>query len=156
LKIVGMKGFTSYLIHERGLLTSAENPVTDIKTPQSVDESRRQNADKAFSKADYLAARSHVVGTYRDVMTVQAGTGAHVTEVHRFATGHGHSEPYPEHGVSAAESAGVLVFAHKSGAPHKVPVSQEVLDAAQRLQKTGGFSTRKYTDVVHDACVAAG
>jgi integrase len=78
--------------------------------------------------------------SWRDALTIQAGTAWQVTQVERFAVG-GTIEPLPRNAQQEGV-AGVLVCPrHKSGDPHRTRVSAAVLEAAKRLLSHGSFAT---------------
>jgi integrase len=88
------------------------------------------------------------------MLDVQAGTGAHVTELMRFAVS-GAIEPVPLGRTDGA--AGVLVFPeHKSGGAFRVAVTKETVEAAERMLKHGAFSRKWYEQAIKGACGAAG
>ena len=92
-------------------------------------------------------------GPWADVLTLQAGTGWHVTEAMRFA-GSGSIEALPKQAQQEGV-AGVLVCPqHKSGEPQRTRASALVVDAAKRLLEHGAFSREWYHRAVKAACKA--
>ncbi|ABC81607.1 tyrosine-type recombinase/integrase [Anaeromyxobacter dehalogenans] len=88
---------------------------------------------------------------WSDVLTIQAGTGWHTTEVVRFAAS-GSIEPLPQ-AVVQDGVAGVLICPmHKSGEPIRTRVSAAVVDAAKRLLEHGAVSREWYDRAVRAAC----
>src|SRR5690606_5986962 len=95
-------------LRERDRITVAEDPVFGkLRAPPA--RVAQLERSKVISREQYLGARAHMVGIYRDGLDVLAGTGWHLTELERFASG-GRIEPYagPD-----PEGAGILVVLHK-------------------------------------------
>lgn len=175
-----LKAFYGWLRKERHLLTYAEDPTLDLRTPSSKPAQRVKS--KVIPREHYLLIRDHfraeeqeraakrgerrsakVVsiagaaeeprdGPWADALTLQAGTGWHTTEVVRFATS-GTIEPLPPAMTVQHGAVGVLVCPlHKSGDTHRTAVSAEVLEAAKRLRQHGAFSREWYDRAVRTAC----
>lgn len=91
-----------------------------------------------FTKEDHLALLERVESErWRLVLTVLAGTGWHVTEVHRFSQ-------------AGWIEGNVLVVKHKSDAEHRTRVTPQTLLAAEELRKGGGFSLSRFTNEIGD------
>lgn len=149
-RVVVIKRLYSWL-RERDEIEAAQDPTLGkLKVPQARVAQATQS--KVIPREHYEAARSHLIGAYRDALDLLAGTGWHTTEVERFARG-GTIEPYrgPD-----PEAAAVLQTLHKSGAPHRTAVTQEVAEAARRLREHGGISLSRFHRAVLAACDAAG
>jgi integrase len=82
----------------------------------------------------------HLTSPWRDVLTVQAGTAWHVTEVERFAVA-GSIEPLPRSAAQDGVAAVLVCPRHKSGDSIRTRVSADVLEAAKRLRAHGSFAT---------------
>ncbi|HVI74512.1 MAG TPA: tyrosine-type recombinase/integrase [Anaeromyxobacteraceae bacterium] len=153
-KVRVLKCFFAWLRKERHIIGAAEDPTFGTLTaPQSRPAQWRKS--KVLAREHFLLAREHLTGPWPDLLTVLGGSGWHLTELHRFAEA-GAIEPLPtalrvEHGAVA-----VLVCPlHKSGAPHRTAVSQEVLEAAQRVRARGAFSESSFRRAIDSACDAA-
>lgn len=138
-------------LRERDRISLAEDPVVGKLKPPSTRVAQLERS-KVISRDQYEAARAHMVGIYRDGLDVLAGTGWHLTELERFASG-GRIEPYagPD-----PEGAGILVVLHKGGVPHRTLVTAPVLEAAERIRARGSFSVSGLHKAVRAACAAAG
>ena len=149
-KIAVIKRLYSWL-RETDRISNAEDPVMrKLKAPPP--RVAQLERPKIISRDQYEAARAHMVGVYRDGMDILAGTGWHLTELERFASG-GLIEPY--HGPDET-AAGILVTIHKGGVPHRTAVSAEVLEAAKRVRARGKISLTQLHKTIRKACEAAG
>jgi integrase len=150
-KIATLKFFYAWLRKEQHVIALAEDPTFDmLPVPQAKPAQWKKS--KVIPAEDFEAARKHMVGHWRDALDVQAGTGWHVTEVHRFAMG-GAVDTYPG---TAAGVGGVLVCPRtKAGDTLRTAVSAEVFEAGKRLLKHGKLSIREYHRTVIAACKAA-
>lgn len=149
-KVAVIKRFYAWL-RETDRISVAEDPVMrKLKAPPP--RVAQLERPKIISRDQYEAARAHMVGVYRDGMDILAGTGWHLTELERFASG-GLIEPYQGPDESAA---GVLVTIHKGGVPHRTAVSAEVLEAAKRVRARGKISLTQLHKAIRRACEAAG
>jgi integrase len=147
-----VKDFYGWLREKRGF-PAQQDPTTDLLVPQARPGTRQKKV-KAFTRDTHERLVKHVTGPYRLVLVVLAGTVWHLTEALRFAKS-GTIEPMPKH-MNDPGSAGVLVCPmHKSGDEHRTPVTAEVLDAAERLRKYGGFSESRLYKAVRSGCAAA-
>jgi integrase len=149
-RIIALKAFFSWLRKEKHLLTSAQDATLDLPVPQARPEKHRRR--KAVELETVRAAAEGLAPAYRDMLTVLAGTGWHVTELERFVR-HPESElVYARRGDTLA----VLVTRHKSGGHTRTPVNDgEVLAAAERLRARGELP-RKPNEALKAACRAAG
>lgn len=150
MRIALIKRLYSWL-RERDLIEASEDPTLGkLKMPQA--RAAQVERSKVIPAASYEAARAHLIGTYRDILDLLAGTGWHLTEAHRFAAG-GAVLPYA--GTQAGVAA-VLEVKHKNGSPHRTGVSEAVAEAARRVRATGSFSKSRFHRAVLSACRAAG
>jgi integrase len=133
-------------------ISTAEDPVYgQLSIPPP--EPAQWKKSKVIPDGHFELAREHLAEPWRSMLDVQAGTGAHVTEVMRFAAG-GSVEPVPP--GRNDDAASVLVFPeHKSGGTFRVAVTQETAEAAERVLKHGTFSRKWYEDAIKGACKAA-
>jgi integrase len=153
-RIEVLKAFYSWLRTERASLTAAQDPTYGaLPVPQGRPEQWVRS--KAIPMADHAAVMGAMVGPTRDLLTVLAGTGWHVTELHRFAVA-GVVAPLPSSASTANQAHAVLVCPRrKSGEEQRTPVSADVADAARRVRKAGGFSVARFYKAVESACGAA-
>jgi integrase len=169
-RIAVLKGLYSYMRTERharehgfGISVSEDPVFGTLRVPQS-DPKKRKLKDKAVPMEHVLLAIEHLTGHWRHALELQAGTGWHVTEVARFASG-GRIEPYPRRGPDQ-DIAGVLVCPEtKIGGELRTGVSAKVLEAAKALlghrargnkdEESATFSIQKYGFAVKAACRAA-
>ncbi len=118
---------------------------------------------KAVPREHFDKALEHLTGIYRDVLLLQGGTGAHVTEVWRFMQ-RGSVEPVPK-GAMQDGSAGVIVFPLTKGKDVlRVKVDARMLAAAEKVLDYGrksaehvkrkAFSAKRYAEAIESACVA--
>jgi integrase len=121
-----------------------------LKVPQAAPEKWRRR--KAASIKVVRAAVRGLAPAYRDVLTVLAATGWHVSELERFVREDASHIVY----VRRAEALAVLVTVHKSGKPARATIrEQAALDAAERLRKRREMP-RRLNDAIRAACDAAG
>ncbi|QQR47796.1 tyrosine-type recombinase/integrase [Myxococcus xanthus] len=149
-RIIALKGFFGWLRKERHLLTSKDDPTLDLPVPQAVPAKRKKR--KAVPFESVTAVASILTEELRDMLTVLAGTGWHVTELERFVR-------RPESEIVQArrgDTLAVLVTRHKVGDMTRTPVNDpNVLAAAMRLRERGTLPRRANT-ALKAACVAAG
>lgn len=152
-KIAVLKSVFSYLRKETHKLTAAQDPTFGtLSVPQAQPEQWRR--PKAVPLARFAAVVKHLEKRWRDLLTIQGGTGWHTTEVQRFARGGG-VEPLPS-GAKKRGVAGVLVCPQtKGGEVLRTAVSAPVLAAAKRSLAAGSFDRRRYEKAVAGACLAA-
>lgn len=156
-RIEVIKSFFSWLRKHKRLVKPAEDPTFGGVLPVPPPKPAQWAKSKVIPREHYLLAREHLVGQYRDALDVLAGTGWHITELMRFATG-GEVEPLPKAmRVQNGAVAVLLCPLHKSGAPHRTAVSLEVKEAAERLRERGWPADSKFPfyQAVESACVAA-
>ena len=125
-------------------LSAAEDPTYGtLKVPPSRAAAQRRDAPASEVAAALIA----LTPTYRDGLTVQAGTGWHVTELVRFArAGLLEVALRPPPGVY-----GVLTCPmHKDGQPKRTAVSRAVYEAAERVRQRGTLNRRNYDMAVRD------
>ena len=152
-RIAVIKALYSFLRKEKHVLNVTEDPTFQtLVVPQARPEQWKR--PKAIPREHYLLAQQHLTGHWPAAMTVQAGTGWHLTETQRFAQS-GSIEPYPTGGVPGI--AGVLVCPRtKGGELLRTAVSQEVLEAGRKLLAHGSLSIERYAAAIKAACGAAG
>lgn len=147
-----------FLRKERGL-SLTEDPIHGRLTfgEPAAEQSRRSKVVPT-EHIDLLI--EHLTAPWRDVLTVQAGTAWHVTEVERFAVA-GLIEPLPRNATQDGVAAVLVCPRHKSGDSIRTRVSAAVLEAAKRLRAHGSFSRghkgrggSAYSRAVRAACAA--
>ncbi|HEY0840459.1 MAG TPA: hypothetical protein VGD74_09765 [Vulgatibacter sp.] len=133
-------------LRESDQITAAEDPtLKKLKVAQS--KPAQLASSKVIPAVHYEKARLHLVGHYRDAIDLLAGTGWHVSEAQRFAS---------EGVIDERDGETVLMVRHKSGAPHRTLVSEEVAEAAKRLRARGTLSDSQLHKALAAACKAAG
>jgi integrase len=149
-KTAVLKGLYTYLRTVAHRISTAEDPVYgQLSVPQA--RPAQWTKTKVIPRDHFDLVREHLVGVWRDGLTIQGGTGWHTTELCRFAEG-GVIEPVPR-ATRDEDSAGVLVCPQrKSGEPQRTRVSTEVLEAAKRLLAHGPISRQWYDRAVKAAC----
>lgn len=119
-KIATIKTFYSWLRRVRHALQN--DPTETLSVPQARPEQWRK--DKVIPVEHYRAVRAHLADPWLAAVDVLAGTGWHVSEMMRFATG-------------GRVDGNVLTCPQtKGGAPLRTQVSDAVADAAGRLLGT--------------------
>jgi integrase len=151
-KIAILKGLYTWLRTVEHRISTAEDPVFgQLPVPQATPAQWVKS--KVVPRDRFDLVREHLVGVWRDALTIQGGTGWHTTELLRFAQS-GTIEPVPRASKDEA-SAGVLVCPlHKGGEEHRTRVSTEVLEAGKRLLAHGPMSREWYDRAVKSACAA--
>jgi integrase len=155
-RIAVLKHFMTYLREERHLVTTAEDATLDLHAP--IGKPAQWDRSKVIPREHYLLVREHLTGQcWKDGLTILAGTGWHLSELVRFARG-GRIEPLSK--ATRIENGAVAALVcpmHKSGDVHRTAVSQEVLDAAERLLKTGWpkETESSFEKAIKSACKAA-
>ncbi len=128
--ITVLKTLYSWLRNERRTLTTAEDPTYGtIKVPQSKPE--QIDTVKAITLAQYKAAMRKLEDWPRDALHVLAGTGWHVSELQRFASG-GKIEKHPRN-----DQWVLMCPLTKGGVPLRTEVTAKVAAAAKRIRKKG-------------------
>lgn len=148
-RIIAIKAFYGWLRKERHLLISAQDPTLDLPVPQARPEKWVRR--KAVPLDVVVAVAAILEPDYRDMITVLAGTGWHVTEIERFIR-------RPESEIVYARSEdtlATLVTRHKNRELTRVPVTDpDVLAAAERLRARGRVP-KKANAAVKQACAKA-
>lgn len=139
-RVTVLKGFFTWLRKERGLLKHHEDPMPDVRIPER--KSARPVGGEQSGARDvpfdvvcrvYRALREDV----RDVLQMMAGTGMHLAEAQRFATG-GAIRKDP-----SGQALGVLVVWHKRKEKAVCAVTHaEQLAAAERVRAKGFMLSR--------------
>lgn len=155
VRIRVLKALYGWLRKVEHAVAAAEDPTYGALSAAQAQPAQVKRS-RVVPREHFVRVRDALAQPWRDALVLQGGTGMHVTEIARFARG-GTVEPLPagmkvEHGAVGV----VVIPLHKSGAPHRVAVSREVLDAATRLRGRQGFSVEWYARAVRAACKAAG
>ncbi len=149
-RIKVLKAFMAWLRKVKRLLRHAEDATVDLPVPQARPEQARRL--KAIPRDHFDLALQHLVGSFRDGLMVLGATGCHYSELVRFIRD-GSIEPVPR---GAADAAGVLMFRHKTGVPHRVRVGEVALEAARRLKERGiAWDHHRFNDAIASACNVA-
>jgi integrase len=154
-KIQILKRFLSWLRKEKHILTTSEDVTYgQLSAPQAKPAQWKKS--KAIPREHVELALEHLTAPWRDVLTLQAGTGWHISEASRFAEA-GAVEPLPRSAKIDGDAAAVLVLGRaKSGEPLRTRVTAAVAEAARRLRTHGVFAERSYYRAIESACRAAG
>lgn len=145
-RIKTLKHFYSWL-RQNDRLTAAEDPTLDaLPVPQARPSQDRKS--KVISEADFLKVLPHLAQPIADICRFQAGTGCHLSEALRFIkTGE----------VSRSPGMRPIVgFAHKGGHTHRIEVSEETAQAAERLRASEAPARVTVYHAIARACRAAG
>jgi integrase len=126
-----------FLRKERGL-SLTEDPVHGRLT-FGEPEPEQVRRSKVVPTEHIDLVIEHLTSPWREVLTIQAGTAWHVTEVERFAVG-GSIEPLPRNVTQEGVAAVLVCPRHKSGESIRTRVSAAVVEAAKRLRAHGSFS----------------
>jgi site-specific recombinase XerC len=139
-KVVALKAFASFQIHEKHVLKANENPMAEIKIPH---KERGEEEHETYAMHDveehYTAVALQCV---RDVLVLRAKGGLHHSEIERMAK---HERTtvleVDDHPVIAA----VVTFPHKNRKRkiHRQLLDAQMLAALRRLQQRGGAPTKE-------------
>lgn len=133
-RVIALKGFFKWLRREKGLLKHAEDVTLDVEIPKVRAAKLTRKKDVPVEIVRQVAP--HLPAHVRDVLTLQMGTGWHISEVRRFAS----DGEIVETGKS--DVLAVLVTQHKTNRLTRTPIrSAEHLDAARRLRARGSIMT---------------
>jgi hypothetical protein len=133
-KIRVLKTLYSWMRKQTHVISAAEDPTLDTLSAPTAKPAQLDKS-KVIPREHYLLVRDALTSPWREALIVQAGTGWHTTEVVRFAAS-GAIEPLHRSMKVDNGAVGVLVCPmHKSGDTHRTAVTQEVLDAAERLKE---------------------
>ena len=128
---------------EKGLISRDEDPTFDLALPQAGGGMSKK--ERAITRDEFGRTFEKVTEEqYRDILTLQAGTGMHVSEAQRLARGQGLVGP------------DFVAVQHKRGTLHRQAVKPDVMTAARRIQERGSFSVSRYSKAVRKAAKAAG
>jgi len=149
-RIKVLKAFTGWLRKVKRLLQHGQDATIDLPVPQARPEQARRM--KAVPRDHFDLALEHLIGPFRDALLILGATGCHHTELVRFIR-EGSIEPVPG---GTKDAAGVLVFQHKTGVPHRVRIGKQALAAAHRLKERGvAWDHHNLNDAIASACRAA-
>jgi integrase len=147
-RIEAIKAFCGWLRTERGLLTMKDDPTLDLPVPQ--DDPAQHKKKRAVTAEAVSAVLPFLDSECRDILTLLAGTGWHISEVRRFATD----------GELIRNSKGGVVAKtrHKSKRMHPTLLQhEEHIKAATAILKRGTIPAPWTLSVsMREACTAAG
>lgn len=154
-RIQTIKAFYAWLRKERHAITAAEDPTYGtLAVPQSRPE--QWVTSKVIPRASHDAVCGAITQPWRDMLTVLAGTGWHVTELERFIRA-GVVADLPSSASQGHGAFKVLVCPRrKSGEMQRTAVSAGVAEAGSRLRARGTYSQPRFLRAVAGACKAAG
>jgi integrase len=135
-RITALKGFFTWLRKERGVLKHHEDPMPDVRMPQRKSAKETSGPrDVPFKTA--LAVYKHLRADVVDILQLLAGTGWHLSEAIRFASGgEVRRDPTRKHKV-------VLVTFHKRKEWAVSGLNRpEHIAAARRIREQGWMLSR--------------
>lgn len=145
-RITALKGFCKWLRRRKGLLTPAQDPTIDLIVPQG----HERTVPRAVPEDRINAALQFLPEDTRDLLLVLMGTGAHISEIRRFAT----VGTFVRHSKTKA----TMWMVHKTKRMRPFSLQGRVyVEAAERVKKRG--DVRTYTVLNRDmtkACLDAG
>ena len=121
----------AWLRKVKRLVVSSEDATIDLPVPQAHPEQAKRV--KAVPKESFEKALKELKGSVRDGLMVLGATGCHYSALVRFIR-EGSIEPIPE---GSKDGVAILLFQHKSGAPHRVRIQKQALAAAKRRKERG-------------------
>lgn len=153
-RIETLKALYGWLRKKRHWISAAEDPTYGtLAVPQGRPE--QWKTSKVIPREAHDAVIGSITQPWRDMLTVLAGTGWHVTELARFCRD-GIVADLPSSASLAHGAFKVLVCPRrKSGEMQRTAVTAEVAEAGARLRKRGTFSTIRLHKAVTAACDAA-
>lgn len=125
-RITALKGFCKWLRRRRGLLIAAQDPTIDLPVPQAQEAAR----SRAVPEERISAVLPYLPADTRDLLLVLMGSGAHISEIRRFAT----------EGEFARQSKAkaIMYMTHKTKRLRPFPLKGRVyVDAAERVKARG-------------------
>lgn len=145
-RIEALKAFCKWLRRRKGLLTIGQDPTVDLPVPQS-DESLKS---KAIPEKDVSAVLRYLPEDARDVLIVLMGTGAHMSEIARFA----------QEGefIVTSPTKATMFMMHKRKRIRPFPLRGRVyVEAAKRVKARGRIPAYDTLNIdMRAACAAAG
>ncbi len=176
-----IKALYSWLRKHLGVITAAEDPVMDLPVGQGRVAQTQGGKNKVVSREDVLKVADYLTdegSRYGHLLTVQAATGWHTTEMSRFVASGSIIDPVPDFLREPGVVAILKVTQHKSGRPHLAKVGERAAFAARILldenpgldgldgrstgfyrgkgEALGGISERWYYEAVKRACTKLG
>lgn len=125
-RIEALKAFCKWLRRRKGLLTAAQDPTADLPVPQAQESSK----SRAVPEERISAVLPYLPADARDVLIVLMGSGAHISEVRRFAQG--------GEFVKQSKTRAIMYMVHKSKRLRPFPLRGRVyVEAAERVRKAG-------------------
>jgi site-specific recombinase XerD len=129
--IATLKAFFTWLVKVRHVLSTQENPTLGLSVPQARPKQWTQT--KAVEPKAYKAALGQLEPEWRDALEVLGGTGWHVTELQRFASG-GAVEKHPQ-----SRAPVLLCPQTKGGELLRTQVGARTAAAARRVLERGSL-----------------
>lgn len=127
-RIEALKAFCKWLRRRKGLLTAKDDPTLDLPVPPSEPGS----VSRAVPEERISAILPYLPETAQDVLLVQMGSGAHISEIRRFAT----SGRMAKEGKTKA----ILYMVHKTKREKPFPLKGRVyVEAAERIKARGSI-----------------
>jgi integrase len=150
-RIKVLKAMMAWLRKVKRLVVASQDATIDLPVPQARPEQAKRV--KAVAKESFEKTLKELKGSVRDGLMVLGATGCHYSELVRFIR-EGSIEPIPE---GSKDGVAILLFQHKSGAPHRVRIQKQALAAAKRLKERGkAWDPYNFTTELAEACERAG
>jgi integrase len=125
-RITALKGFCKWLRRREGLITSKEDPTVDLVVPQAKEAAR----SRAVPEARISAVLPYLPEDARDLLLVLMGTGAHISEIKRFAS--------VGELAKQSKTKAIMYMVHKTKRVKPFPlVGRVYVEAAERLKARG-------------------
>lgn len=132
-RIAALKALTAWL-RRTERLSAHEDPSATLVSVQYVAPTEAEKAQKVYSpemlETVYALIDDQVT---RDIIRCRLYTGAHLSELTRYATGHGSLIPVG----GGSEIHSVLIVKHKKGKEHRISVDAATAAALLRLRARG-------------------
>jgi len=134
-KIVALKCFASFYVHQKHLLRAHQNPAAElvVKRPKPKDP-QIYSIEQVEEHYRYVELQC-----VRDVLVLRAKGGMHGSEIDRIARGEGKVEPITDHPIIV----GILSYPHKRGETHRQFIDAQMAEAVKRLQARGSAPTKE-------------
>lgn len=149
-RIIAIKAFFGWLRKEKGLMVAAEDATLDLPVPQGIPAKYRKRKVVEWERVQAVSEK--LEGRYRDVLTLMAATGMHVTELERFIRD---DDAALIDAPAGASYLAVLCVLHKSGEWTRTPLLHPDHVAAASRLRLARKVPRRLNETLRAACDAA-
>lgn len=149
-RIIAIKAFFGWLRKEKGLMRAAEDATLDLPVPQGIPAKYRKRKVVEWERVQAVAEK--LEPRYRDVLTLMAATGMHVTELERFIRD---DDAALIDAPAGASYLAVLCVLHKSGEWTRTPLLHEDHVAAASRLRLARKVPRRLNQALKEACFSA-